>query len=244
VSTQSRIQVVAPREGGLLADRALDYIRELIATDRLRSGDRVNELEVSQALGMSRGPVREAIRRLAASGLLVPEPNLGSRVVTLDAEAARALFEVREVLEAMAAGLAAVKMAGPEKANLMRMLDEHEAAMDAQESNTYPAGPADWDFHRAILRGARNEVAWRVCGNDLRDLLSLLRARHWRREGRGRRALLEHRWVAEAIVAGHADLASALMAQHIRASRESALATLGDPNDKQDEFLIDDSDVA
>jgi len=244
VSTQYKIQVILPREDGLLADRVLDHVRNLIATDRLCSGDRVNELEISQTLGMSRGPVREAVRRLAASGLLVAEPNLGSRVVTLDAEAARALFEVREALEAMAAGLAAMKMSPAEKADLLKMLEEHEAAMDVHGSKSYPAGPADWDFHLAILRGARNEVAWRVCGNELRDLLSLLRARHSRREGRGRRALQEHRWVAEAIAAGHADLASALMGQHIRASRDGALATLDEPANPQQERSTNDSDVA
>lgn len=213
-------------DGGLLADKALAHIRSLIATAALGPGDRVNEVEIAGQLGISRGPVREAIRRLASSGLVVSEPNLGARVVRVDEERVRALYEVREALEAMSAGLAAARMSAAERVALVEMVDAHEAAMHEQGSNSYPAGPADWDFHLAVLSGARNEFAWRICGSDLRDLLSLLRARHGRRPGRGQRALQEHRWVADAIRAGNADLASVLMAQHVRASRDNLFATL------------------
>ncbi|WEX10653.1 GntR family transcriptional regulator [Chelativorans sp. AA-79] len=228
----------------MLADRALTHIREMIATARLGPGDRVNEVEIAAQLGISRAPVREAIRRLASSGLVVSEPNLGSRVVQIDMAKIRALYEVREALESMSAGLAAQRMTDAERAALLEMLDEHAAQMHGQGSSTYPAGSSDWDFHLAVLKGSRNEVAWRICGSDLRDLLSLLRARHGRRPGRGEQALLEHRWVAEAIRAGNADFASLLMAQHIRASRDNLFAVLspvGRPEEKEDRY---DSNVA
>jgi DNA-binding GntR family transcriptional regulator len=147
------------RNGGLLADKVLDYIRGLIASGQLNPGDRVNELET-------------------------------------------------------------------EKKALLEILDAHDAEMVAKPSSTYPSGSSDWDFHRAIFVGARNEIALRIGGSDLRDLLSLLRARHGHRPGRGRRALQEHCWVADAIAAGNADLASSLMAQHIRASRNNLIKWL------------------
>lgn len=226
MSTDKVGEVIRLKNGRLAAERAVEHIRALLATGRLCSNDRVNEVEIAASLGISRGPVREAIQRLSSSGLLVAEPNMGSRVVSLDEEAAQALYEVRESLEAMSAGLAAQRMTDGERRGLIDMLDAHEAAMVEQGSNAYPAGSSDWDFHLTILKGSRNEVAWRICGNDLRDLLALLRARHGKSKGRGKRALQEHRWIAEAILHGQADLASTLMAQHIRASRDNLLALM------------------
>lgn len=214
------------RGSGLTADRVLEHIREMLATGRLGSGDRVNELEIAASLGISRGPVREAIMRLSSSGILVTAPNVGSRVVSLDASSALALYEVREALESLSARLAAERMTEPERRALSDMLDAHVAAMAGKELDAYPAGSSDWDFHLAILKGSRNEVAWRICGRDLRDLLSLLRAQHGKSAGRGRRALQEHIWIRDAIVTGASDLAGLLMAQHIRASRDNLLALM------------------
>lgn len=210
----------------LLADRATDYIRHLIALRRLGPGDRVNEVDIASQLQISRGPVREAIRRLCSTGLLVGERNFGSRVVRLDEASVQRLYEVREALEAMAARLSAERMTQSEKRALVVMLGEHEAAIADGSSDAYPAGSTDWDFHLAILRGARNEIAWRICGHDLRDLISLVRSRHGTMQGRGKRALQEHRRISEAIAEGDADLAGLLMAKHIRASRETLVALM------------------
>lgn len=220
--------LAAARPRGALAETVAAHIRARIAEGRLGPGDRINEVEIAQEMGVSRGPVREAVRRFASAGLVVSEPNLGARVVTLDAAATRSLYEVREALESLAARLAATRMSAAEKRALLAMLDAHEAAMAAQDSDAYPSGGSDWDFHLAILRGARNEVALRVCGSDLRDMLALLRARHGRSRGRGRRALQEHRWVAEAIAASDAELAGLLMARHIRNSHDTLASLIGD----------------
>lgn len=213
-------------EGGLSADRAAEHIRQMIVTGRLGPGDRLNEVEIAAELSMSRGPVREAVRRFASAGLVVSAPNLGSRVVEIDEAMVRALYEVRESLESLAARLAATRMSPADKQRLIEMLDTNEATMSGEGSDAYPAGTLDWDFHMAILRGADNAVAWRICGIELRDMFGLLRARHGRVPGRGKAALREHRYVAEAILAADADLAGALMAQHIRNSHRNQLALM------------------
>jgi len=220
------------RSGALLADRVLSYIRSEIYEGRISTGDRINELEISQKLGMSRGPVREAIRLLSSSGLLTYEANIGARVVSPDENGVAQLYDVREALESTAARLAAVHMTPVERETLMLTLDAHEAQMTEASSNSYPRGNADWDFHLLILRGSRNDVIWRICGDELRDMFSLLRSRHGSSPGRGRRALQEHRWIAEAVVAGDADLAATLMAQHIRASRHNLLAAMRADGDR------------
>lgn len=213
-------------EPGSLADRAFDFIRKGIFDGQFGPGDKINELDISNKLGISRGPVREAIRRMSSSGLLTFEPNSGARVVSLSAAKVEQLYDVREALEARAAALAAVRMTDEERATLSQTLDAHSVQMTEDNSNSYPRGGADWDFHLLILKGARNDVIWRICGDELKDMFYLLRSQHGSSPGRGRKALEEHRWVAEAIVAGNADLAALLMAQHIRASRDNLLAAM------------------
>jgi DNA-binding GntR family transcriptional regulator len=214
------------RAGGLLADHVMTFIRKDIADGRLGPGGRINELEISQRLGISRGPIREAIRRLSSSGLVTYEPNVGARVIAPTVEAIAQLFDVREALEALAASLAARFMTDAERKLLSETLDEHEAHMTEANQTSYPRGPADWDFHLLIIKGARNDVVWRICGDEFHDIFSLLRGQHGTSRGRGRQALLEHRWIAEAVIAGHSDLASVLMAQHIRASRDNLLKAM------------------
>jgi DNA-binding GntR family transcriptional regulator len=214
-----------------LSEMAFAYIRKLIFDGEIAPGGRINELDISQKLGISRGPVREAIRRMTSSGLLTFEPNSGARVMSLHTDAVAQLYDVREVLEARAASLAAVRMTKEERKALIDTLAEHDAQMTEENSTSYPRGNTDWDFHILILRGARNDVIWRICGDELRDMFSLLRSRHGSSPGRGRKALEEHRWVAEAIVAGNADLAALLMAQHIRASRDNLLAAMAAPTE-------------
>ena len=218
--------LVKGRESGLLADKVLIHLRACISDGRIGPGHRINELEISQTLGISRGPVREAIRRLSSSGLAVYEANLGARVVSPDADVVAQLYAVRESLESLAAGLAAAHMTGREREALVETLDAHEAQMTEANATSYPRGGADWDFHLLILKGSRNAVIWRICGDELRDMFSLLRSRHGSSPGRGRRALAEHRWIAEAVAAGNADFASTLMAQHIRASRDNLLSAM------------------
>jgi len=104
------------------------------------------------------------------------------------------------------------------------MLDEHEEAMRETSPTSYPAGSADWDFHLRILAGSRNDFVWRICGEEMRDMMTLMRAQHSSSAQRGRRALQEHRWIAEAIREGDGDLAGLLMSKHVRASRDNLLA--------------------
>lgn len=220
------LESLSSKNGMLLADKVLSFVRSEIYEGRISPGDRINELEISQKLGISRGPVREAIRLLSSSGLVTYEANVGARVVSPDEDGVAQLYDVREALESTAARLAAIHMTQAERDTLIRTLDAHDAQMTEASSTSYPRGNADWDFHLLILKGSRNDVIWRICGDELRDMFSLLRSRHGSSPGRGRRALQEHRWIAEAVAAGDADLAAALMAQHIRASRNNLLAAM------------------
>ena len=208
----------------LLSDQVVELIRKMISSGALGPGFRVNEVDIANRLGISRGPVREAVRKLVSTGLLVQEKNAGSKVFSPDKNFIHELFDVREALESLSARLAAHLMDDEEKASLVRALDFHEELMGKSETPNYQHGGVDWDFHLLIMKGSRNQLIWRICGIELGDVFALLRAQHSSGgASRGRQALLEHRWVADAISSGNGDLAAALMAQHIRASRDNLL---------------------
>ena len=208
----------------LLSDQVVKLIREMISSGALGPGFRVNEVDIASKLGISRGPVREAVRKLVSTGLLVREKNAGSKVFSPDKRFINELFDVREALESLSANLAAQLMTDQEKASLGKALDLHEELMGNSDTPNYQHGGADWDFHLLIMNGARNQLIWRICGIELGDVFALLRAQHSSGgASRGRQALLEHRWIFDAITSGNGDLAAALMAQHIRASRDNLL---------------------
>jgi DNA-binding GntR family transcriptional regulator len=209
-----------------LAERAVNHIRSEVAAGALGPGSRINELEIAHRLNVSRGPVREAVRSLTARGLLVAEPNVGARITPLDPELVCELYDVREALESLAARLAAEHMSEDERAQLLALLARHEEELQGKGPRPYPAGGADHDFHLLILKGSKNRMVWRICGIDLRDLLTLVRRQHHMQPDRSRRALTEHKRIAEAVVERNGEVASLLMAQHISASRHNLLGSM------------------
>ncbi|TWP48132.1 GntR family transcriptional regulator [Lentzea tibetensis] len=136
-----------------LAGQALDALRELVLTGEILPGARVNEVEVANRLGISRGPLREAIRGLAAEGLVELVPHKGARVPFADAAEVRALFELRTALECEAAKLAATRRT---EQDLDRM-----RAVSKESRKNYHAGVKfphrlDLAFHQALLEAARS----------------------------------------------------------------------------------------
>ena len=90
-----------------LAQSVTDELRALVMAGELKPGERLQEVSLSQRLGVSRTPVRAALHSLAAEGLLNYAPNRGYRVCSIDAERLVTIFDLRGVLEGLAARLAA-----------------------------------------------------------------------------------------------------------------------------------------
>jgi DNA-binding GntR family transcriptional regulator len=208
------------------AERVAAHIRRLIVSGQLVQGARVKENKIAEDLGISRAPVREAVSRLVQSRLLEAVPNAGSRVARLDERLIDNAYDLREQLEGLAARLAAANMTGEERRDLLDLVALQEAHVAEHGAVGYASSDADWAFHLRLLRGSRNEYVLQICGADMRDVMTLLHAQLPRTDARGRRALLEHRWIAEAIRDGYGDLAALHMARHIRSSRRAVLETL------------------
>lgn len=198
---------------GSLQDRVFRALRAAILAGQLPAGDKISELDVSAVLRVSRTPLREAFRRLEAEGLVTPSPSRGVVVRGLTWQDFEEIYELRAVLEPLAARKAAARMT-PEVLEELRGYLELSEFFAAKRRFTQVEGQNAL-FHRAI---------YRECGSArLRDTLAELsdyihRSPLYQRHGPGssRDMLREHRCLFEALLAGDAHAAE-------RAAREHSL---------------------
>lgn len=135
-----------------LADTVADAIRTMIVDGRLADGERINEVQISALLGVSRTPLREALNRLSADGSLNPKPRHGYFVAPLTEDEFVQLYELRPILDP-----AALKLAGipsPAQLDRLEVLNKKLAALQKPER----AVECDDDWHRELLAHCPNRV--------------------------------------------------------------------------------------
>ena len=194
---------------------------EEIITGRLKPGDKLSEIALASRFDVSRGPVREALRRLSERSLVVFSPNAGARVMTNSLADMLHLLEVRESLEIKAARLAAKRMTAREKARLHDLCENHASMSSSSKQHSYFQSPEDFDFHYAIAKGAKNPILFKILCEDLYLRLLFCRSQHQYIKGRGNAALNEHHSIMVAIEQGDPELAELFMKRHIQAARTS-----------------------
>jgi DNA-binding GntR family transcriptional regulator len=194
----------------------------MIVSGEFEPGTRLNEVELAHRLGISRGPVREAIQRLAAEGLVKVVPNLGSFVVSFTESELVQLYEFRTIVEAAAARLAAERATDEQLASLRALLDRTGRKLKKTATGAYPE---DVDFHRGIFELAGNAPLLRA-GNDLEMQVRIARLRSGRSPERARVAIDEHVEIVTAIVSRDPDAASAAMSRHLENSLKNVLELL------------------
>jgi DNA-binding GntR family transcriptional regulator len=137
-----------------LREVVADEIRDMIRTGALKPGERLLEDRLAEQLGVSRNPIREAIRILENTGLVEVMPRRGAHVALLDPRRAVELLELRSVLEAFAAQLAAKRRTAEQLAEIRRCFDDGRSATAANDVVT--AATAHRQFHKAIEAAAGN----------------------------------------------------------------------------------------
>jgi DNA-binding GntR family transcriptional regulator len=198
-----------------LRDKVVDELRRRIIDGVYEPGDRLTEERLADDFGVSRNPVREAIRVLEAEGFLYAQPRRGAVVASLSARDVEDLFDVRLSLETLAATLAAER-AGANGAALEKLL-----ARARTTKRTADLAALNTRFHSEICQ---------LAGNAL--LTGLMESLHGRLqwvyrqsvETRAADSWAEHRELAEAILAGDAEAAGRAARTHVLAARASALA--------------------
>ena len=196
-----------------LWERVYDYLREEILADRLPPGTVLQEVALAQSLGVSRGPVREALGRLASEGLVTIRPRRGAVVRELSSEEFVEAYQVREALETMAVRLAVPQLGPKDLATLQRHIDEMSAHAEVGDVRGF--FDANAAFHEAFFDASGNRMLKGV----YRQLVSQI-GRHRRRSlelrGNLQRSIAEHRAILRAAKAGDVDRAVHLVSEHIR----------------------------
>jgi len=193
-----------------------DAIRERILGGSLAPGERLVEAHLSQELGVSRMPVREALRSLAAEGVVTIEPRRGATVTIYTPEQVQELVEVRATLEALNAKLAARRLDPAQHARLEQVLAA--GSQTSEKSDLAQVQQDNTNFHEALAQAASNSV--------LRDLVRMLRERtavifapHSAK--RAKQTWKEHGAILRAVVDGDAELASLLASRHVYSAAQA-----------------------
>jgi len=213
-----------PGAHGATVGFVVERLREDILASRLSPGERLVECDLTAQFRVSRGPVREALRRLAADGLIEHRPNRGAIVRRLSKRAIRELFQIRIEMEALAARLAAESRDEAARAvfsrAIARIFDDR-----AREPCAYLEENSA--FHDAVMALGAN-LQLRELAERLRLPLIMAQVGDALTPAALRDSVPEHRAVAKAILAQHAQAAAAAMRAHLERAAELTLARLGD----------------
>jgi DNA-binding GntR family transcriptional regulator len=188
----------------------VDKLRERILSGTVAGGERLVEGRLSEELGVSRMPVREALRQLASEGIVTIEPRRGATVTQFSEEQVRELVEVRATLEGLNAKLAARRHDRATIAELETILSE--GVRLAESGDPLVLIQLNERFHDALANIASNSVL-RDMMRSLRDRTALLFAPMNRNQGK--QNWEEHAAILRAVIAGDAELASLLATRHV-----------------------------
>lgn len=209
-----------------IASKVFHDLVTAIVEGQIVAGSKISEPELAKSLGISRGPLREAIARLEACGLVIRKPNVGARVVSLSARDMLEISEIREPLEGMACRLAAENRSDEDVAELRRLLEQHMAMDSLQRGQAYYQKEGDLDFHYRIVQCCKNQKMIGLLCDDLYHLVRMYRYQYGMPSPRAKRAFSEHTQIIDAIEDRDGELAEILMRRHIRASRKNIQARL------------------
>lgn len=213
---------VPTQDQGEIAYRA---IREGIGRGRFRPGQRLIETAIAEEEGISRTPVRQALRRLERDGVVVIEKRRGARVRDLSPRHISDLYELRARLEAFACELAARRAGSAEHEDLRRIAAAFEVAAlrDAAGDDFARVRAANAALHRKIADAAGNPFVGIALEATIENPLVLRAYRGFSDEELSRSTLFHH-LIVEAVCAGSADRAGRLMAEHVLQARDVLVA--------------------
>ena len=207
--------------GRTLADRAFEWLEEAIIKGDYPPEYKLDEVSLAKAFGISRGPVREAIRRLEGKKLVERVPHVGARVTAHKQADLAELLYIREALEGVACRLACERMTTSELGSLEDLLERHAADGALKAGESYFQRPGDYDFHFRIIQCSRSPKLIAMLCDDLYHLMRVYRYRSSSRKGRARDALSEHRAILAALATRDPREAERLMRLHLEHARIS-----------------------
>lgn len=214
-----------------LREVVCESLRDAIRKGILKPGQRIMEIKLAEELGVSRTPVREAIRKLELEGYVVMMPRRGTYVADMSIRDINEIFEIRTALESLSNGLAAEHITEDELEHLQRLLvviggyiKEYEDGPD-REAAMDKIVKTDIEFHDLLYHAARNNRLVGIISN-LRDQLTRFRTLSMSYPGRLEATLDEHREIVETIANGNGRAARKAAVHHMENSEKTLLKAM------------------
>jgi DNA-binding GntR family transcriptional regulator len=199
-------------------------MRDAIISGVLKPGERLMEIQLAEEMGVSRTPVREAIRKLELEAFVVMIPRKGAYVAGISHKDVADVFEIRTALEGLAAGLAAERITADEIEEMERVI----LFTEGEEKDLERIVAKDTEFHDLLYKASRNNRLLQILAN-LREQIQRFRATSLAVPGRVLEAVKEHRAIVEALAEHNSEKAQELMTAHI-VSAENALFETFNPD--------------
>lgn len=206
---------------GLASDRAYEALLADLIAGTYPVGHRIREAEVAARVGISRTPVREALRRLHAEGLVDIPPNRGAIVVQSEMYELEELFELRALLEGYGAERAAARRTGEDLAAMLELCDSMDAVV-AHGDGVAELTSLNVAFHRRVQVAAGTERLLGMLPGLTVSPLVRETFRHYT-PAELSRSMAQHRELVEAMTVGDGVWAKAVMSAHLYAGRASLL---------------------
>lgn len=206
-----------------LHEQVASRLRQMLVEGQIAPGAKLNERELSQTLDVSRTPLREAIKMLAAEGLVELLPHRGAIAVSLSEEDVHHTFELMAALEALSGELAAQRITEAELAEIRAMHFEMLAAYTRADLSAYY--PINARIHRAINAAAKNPVLTATYAQ-VNARLQALRFRSNQDGAKWKRAVKEHERMVEALAARDAAAMREVLLAHLNNKRDVVIEQL------------------
>ena len=200
-----------------------DYLFNAIRSGDIKPGQTLTERGLAEKIGVSRTPVREAIRKLEEQGIVTHEPHKGVKVITLSEEKVAQLYDVRELLEGLAVRRLAERQT-PQMIEELRGFIER-AEKEAVENKIRELAEINSEFHLALARLSGN-VYLETIMNMLQTQISLMMSASLSTSGRPLQNIEEHKGLIDAIRSGDGEFAESIAKHHVRKAREHAMKKL------------------
>lgn len=206
-----------------LRDVIFNTIREAIIIGELKPGERLMEVQLAEKMGVSRTPVREAIRKLELEGLVEMIPRKGAHVAEVSVKDIMDVLEVRASLDGLATALAATRITADEVKDLKHVYSQFVNYVEKENVNG--SIKKDVEFHDIIYKASRNEKLISISSN-LREQVQRFRVIYLKGFGNPGDIIREHDQIIQSIVAKNPELAQNVAYEHIRKQEETIIGAL------------------
>ena len=206
-----------------LRDVVFNTLRRAILRGELKPGERLMEIQLANKLGVSRTPIREAIRKLELEGLVLMIPRKGAEVAEITEKNLRDVLEVRCALEELAVQLACDRIDREELGKLQAAADHFRDVLDSDDITLI--AQADEAFHDVIFTATNNGRLIQLL-NNLREQMYRYRIEYLKKKECYPQLLAEHRSIKEATETHEKENATAITGQHINNQVDTVVGTL------------------